>query len=101
MEESTLVADQVIEFLGELYLHEPNELQRRVQFRDYLQLLLRNKPRIVTYGQFHAHRCACGIFLTCGASSTEGCAQHPRCRGCDAGPFNLRQENRSMNIESA
>jgi len=48
--------------LGELYLHEPDALRLRVE-----ELLRRNKRRIVTYNAFHAHRYACGTFLTCEA----------------------------------
>ena len=42
MGDTALFSDQVIEFLGELCVHEPDELRTRIQFRDYLELLLRN-----------------------------------------------------------
>jgi hypothetical protein len=94
------VSDRVIEFLGELYVHEPYELRMRVQFRDYLELLLRNEPRIMTYNSFHAHRCACGTFLTCEAPSTEECEQKPTCSDCKATSFDQPQESRKPKIES-
>jgi hypothetical protein len=97
MGDTALFSDQVIEFLGELYVHEPDELRTRIQFRDYLELLLRNTPRITTYHPFHAHRCACGTFLTCEAPSAEACAQQPSCRECRAGSVYRRQEKPSLN----
>jgi len=100
MSNTASVSDRVIEFLGELYVHEPYELRMRVQFRDYLELLLRNEPRIMTYSPFHAHRCACGTFLTCEAPSSEECDQKPNCSDCKVTSFDQPQESRNPKIES-
>jgi hypothetical protein len=84
MSSTALVSDQMIEFFGELYRHEPSELRSRVQFRDYLDLLLRNQEPVRFHGPSHVHRCACGTFLLCERPANSECGREPRCRDCYA-----------------
>jgi hypothetical protein len=79
--------------LGELYLHEPDELRLRVE-----ELLRRNKPRIVTYNPFHAHRYACGTFLTCEARPAKD-VRRTDAAIVMAGRLD-RLEDHNLNIES-
>ena len=87
MESISLISEQVIEFFGELYLHEPEELRLRVQFRDYLGLLSRNMRLVRPQGPLHAHRCVCGTFVLCETPASKECAHNPRCRDCGALPL--------------
>lgn len=83
MSDAAPVSDQTIEFFGELYLHEPDELRSRVQFHDYLLLLLRYQERVRSHDSSHVHRCDCGTFLLCDRPDKSDCGNKPCCRDCD------------------
>ena len=84
MDSPTVVDDSVLEFFGELYRHEDRTFRSRVQFQDYLKLSLRAWPEEMRHrpaeaGQYHAHQCACGTFITCTTPDAPLCNGRPRC----------------------
>ena len=86
MERLLVVDDSVLDFVGELYVHEP-ELKGRVTFADYLAISLHGFPegserRNEFAETFHAHRCHCGTWVTCERPSfpADACAAEPLCR---------------------
>ena len=89
MNSTVLVSDQMIEFFGELYIHEPHELRSRVQFRDYLDLMLRNQEPIRFHDPAHVHRCASGTFLLCERPASSDCGRELHCRDCGSGVVDL------------
>jgi hypothetical protein len=92
--------EQVIEFFGELYLHEPAELRGRVQFRDYIGLLSRNMHPNMPYDPLHAHRCVCGTFLLCRTPASKACAHSPCCRDCGSLSLNGNRETHHPGIKA-
>jgi hypothetical protein len=96
------VSDQVIEFFGELYVHEPPELRSRVQFRDYLDLLLRNMEPVRFHDPSHVHRCACGTFVLCDSPTNSECGREPRCRDCCSAAVALdtRRTGEDLNLRA-
>jgi hypothetical protein len=100
MDTITLIPEQLIEFFGELYLHEPDELRVRVQFRDYLWLLLRNIQPILPHGPLHAHQCACGTFVLCGTPASKACTHNPCCRDCGSLPLDSVRATRQASTKA-
>jgi hypothetical protein len=89
MNNSAPVSDQMIEFFGELYRHEPSELRSRVQFRDYLALLLRNQEPVRFHDPSHVHRCACGTYLLCERPTNSECGLELYCHDCHSPAVDL------------
>ena len=102
MDSTAPVSDQVIEFFAELYMHEPPELRSRVQFRDYLDLLLRYMEPVRFHEPSHVHRCACGTFLLCESPAKSDCGREPRCRDCypTAADLGTRSARERLNMEA-
>jgi len=89
MDNLTSVPEHVIEFFGELYVHEPDDVRARIQFRDYLGLLLHERlPVSLPHGPLHAHRCICETLVLCETPAGRTCAHNPRCRNCGPLPLN-------------
>lgn len=93
MNSTAPVSDQVIEFFGELYMHEPPELRSRVQFRDYLDLLLRNMERVRFHDSSHVHRCSCGTFMLCESPANSECSRQFLCRDCNSAAVGLARSS--------
>ena len=85
MSSTVPVSDLVIEFFGELYMHESPEVRSRVQFRDYFDLLLRNSESVRCHNPVHVHRCACGTFVVCENPANSECREsQTSCSDCSS-----------------
>ena len=87
MERLLIVDDSVLDFIGELYVHEPEPVKGRVAFGDYLTISLHGFPegserRGDFAAPFHAHQCHCGKWVTCEtpALSVDACVEEPLCK---------------------